>query len=302
MTAPPLPAGLSDRPLTVADSRAVYDLMAALHLAEIGEIVVEEDDLLAEWQRPSFDLETGTRAVVDGDRLLGYAEVSGPARGDAAVHPEAQGRGIGTWLAHWMQDCARAQGQTEIGMPNPQGSSGDRLLEALGYHVRWTSWILSLPGGDRIPERSLPSGYAVREATPDDYEDCWNVIEDAFLEWSKRDKVSFEDWLASYPGRPGFAPWMLRVVTDPAGEVVAAALTVLYDEGRDACVDKIATRADQRGRGIAQALLADCFATARDHGCTRSTLSTDSRTGALGLYEKLGMRVTSAWVNRGVAL
>ena len=56
------------------------------------------------------------------------------------------------------------------------------------------------------------------------------------------------------------------------------------------------------GEGIAQALLADAFAVARAHGANRSGLSTDSRTGALGLYEKVGMRVTSTWVMRGVEL
>ena len=33
-----------------------------------------------------------------------------------------------------------------------------------------------------------------------------------------------------------------------------------------------------------------------------SRLSTDSRTGALSLYEKVGMVVTDVWVNRGIDL
>ena len=33
-----------------------------------------------------------------------------------------------------------------------------------------------------------------------------------------------------------------------------------------------------------------------------SELSTDSRTGALGLYEKVGMKVTSTWVSRAIKL
>ena len=41
---------------------------------------------------------------------------------------------------------------------------------------------------------------------------------------------------------------------------------------------------------------------AKEHGATRSELSTDSRTGALDLYLKLGMEVTSTWVNLGVTL
>jgi GNAT superfamily N-acetyltransferase len=74
------------------------------------------------------------------------------------------------------------------------------------------------------------------------------------------------------------------------------------DDGATAYVDRLAVRRDQRNRGLAQALLVDCFALARDHGTTRSELSTDSRTGALGLYERVGMVPTSVWVNRGIDL
>ena len=49
-------------------------------------------------------------------------------------------------------------------------------------------------------------------------------------------------------------------------------------------------------------MLVDAFAVAREHGATTSGLNTDSRTGALGLYEKVGMRVTQTWVNRAIDL
>ena len=61
-------------------------------------------------------------------------------------------------------------------------------------------------------------------------------------------------------------------------------------------------RRDQRNRGLAQALLVDAYGRARDHGVMTGGLSTDSRTGALSLYEKVGMQVTSTWVNRGIDL
>ena len=62
---------------------------------------------------------------------------------------------------------ARDLGSSVVGMPVPQGSPGDRLLEALGFHVRWTSWVLRLPEGATIAERPLPAGYAVRAAETD---------------------------------------------------------------------------------------------------------------------------------------
>ena len=46
----------------------------------------------------------------------------------------------------------------------------------------------------------------------------------------------------------------------------------------------------------------DAFRVGRDNGASVSELNTDSRTGALGLYEKVGMVTTSIWVNRGITL
>jgi 3-oxoacyl-[acyl-carrier-protein] synthase III len=54
----------------------------------------------------------------------------------------------------------------------------------------------------------------------------------------------------------------------------------------------------QQRLGLAQALLADAFGVARAHGAARATLSTDSRTGALDLYRRVGMQVESTWVHR----
>ena len=293
-----LPDGLTSRPLTTADARAVFEVMAADELESIGTVEIEESDIVADWQRPSFDIASSTIGVFDGERLVGYAEISGPDRGDAAVHPDLNGRGIGTALAHWMQSVVRARGGVQIGMPVPEGSPGDRLLEALGYHTRWTSWVLKLPAGRDIVERPLPEGYAVREATEDDRPAVWTVIEDAFLEWSDRDRQSYEDCAAGMWLRPGFEPWNLRVVTDPSGEVVGTSFAI--KAGDEVYIDRLAVRRDQRGQGLAQVLLVDSFAAGRAHGATVSGLSTDSRTGALPLYEKVGMEVTSVWVSRAI--
>ena len=129
-----------------------------------------------------------------------------------------------------------------------------------------------------------------------------DVLEDAFLEWSVRDREPFEDFEAATTGRPGFEPWNLRVALDPDGAVVGVSLVLVSDNGSTGYVDRLAVRKDQRNRGLAQALLVDSFARAREHGTSMAELSTDSRTGALPLYERVGMVAESVWVNRGLDL
>lgn len=300
------PEGLTARPLTGDDAHAVFEVIAAQQLEDVGTVEIELADVVGDWGRPGFDVAASTTGAFDGETLVGYAEVSQGDRGDAAVLPAYRGRGIGTALALWMQATARRQGATVVGMPVPEGSPGDRLLASLGYRVRWTSWVLRLPEGATIVARSLPEGYAVRAADPSEYEAVHAVKEDAFLEWSVRERQPYEDFHAMVVGRPGFAPWQLRVVADPDGVVVGMASVTVGATGLggapEAFIGWLAVRRDERGRGLAQALMVDAFAQARAHGAATSALSTDSRTGALGLYEKVGMTVASVWVNRAIDL
>jgi mycothiol synthase len=301
-THPALPAGLTTRPLQKTDAHAVFVLMAAQEQQDIGQVAIEEADIVSDWSRPSHDLGARSVGVFDGETLVAYAELMGADRADTSVLPSHRGRGIGTWLAWWLQDLGRRLGSSVVGMPVPQGSPGDRLLEELGFRVRWTSWVLKLPAGATIPERELPPGHVIRTAEPEELRAAHDVLEDAFLEWSERDRETFEDFAAATTGRPGFEPWNIRVVLDPEGAVVGVSLVLVSDNGTTGYVDRLAVRGDQRNRGIAQALLVDSFAQARAHGTSTSELSTDSRTGALGLYQRVGMVTDSIWVNRGIDL
>ncbi len=297
-----LPYGLTARALTMDDSRAVFEVAALQEQHDLGKVEIEAADIVADWQRPSFDVGSQTIGVFDGETMVGYGEITGHDRGDAAVHPSYRRRGLGTTIAAWMQNCARGRGSTVLGTPVPEGSPGDRLLEKLGYRVRWTSWVLALPEGREIQNRTLPEGYTIREAKSDEYPALQDVIEDAFLEWSVREREPYDDFLATTIHRPGFEPWNFRVVADASGQIVGTALVMSGDPAIEAFIDRLAVRRDQRHQGLGQALLVDAFARAREHGATRSALSTDSRTGALSLYQKVGMVVTDVWVNRAVDL
>lgn len=287
-------SGYTVRALALDDAGAVFELMAACELEATGEVDLEEADIVADWQRPSFDLATQSIGVFEGDRLIGYAEVAKGRRADAAVAPDRRGRGIGTALARWTQRISRRDGTGVVGMPLPAGSPGEQLLRDLGYDVAWTSWVLELPDGAQVEPQPLPDGYRLRIASTDaDRHAAHDVVEDAFLEWSERERETYEDFEAGVLRRPGFEPWNLRLVVDAENLVVGVSVIVLA--GDCGYVDRLAVRRDRRGLGLARALLVDSFAAAREHGATRSELSTDTRTGALGLYERVGMQVRATW-------
>jgi mycothiol synthase len=297
-----LPPGLTARPFTPDDLDAAYAVYSRAEVEDSGHLALEPEDIAGDWARPSFDLATDSIAVFDGDRLVGAAEVStGGARAEAAVLPGERGRGIGSWLAAWTEERATALGSSRVGQVAPQGTLPQRLLLGRGYTLGHTSWVLELPAGREIPQRPLPAGHVLATAdTVERERAAYVVIQDAFDEWKGRVRATYEDWAAITVRRPSAQPWQLRVV-EHDGVVVGASFTILDSQGVG-YVEQLAVERSHRGQGLAQALLSDAFGLAREHGATRSELSTDSRTGALDLYLKLGMEVTQVWTHLVTAL
>lgn len=289
-----LPSGLRARPHVEADARAVFELVAAAEAFDTGAAVVDLEDIQGDWARPSFDLATESIGVWDGDRLAAAGEVFRGRRAEGVVHPDYRGRGLGRWVAEWLEQCARSRGSHLVGQTVPADSPGERLLQSRDYRVGWTSWVLQLPPEADITAPPLPHGYTLREygGAPDG-PIAFRLIEDAFGEWPDRAPSQYEDWVTRGPARPGFEPWQLLFAVDPDGTEVGACFVI--HSGEYGYVDQLAVRRDQRGRGLARTLLVAAFARARAHGATVSELATDSRTGALGLYRHVGMEVTQTW-------
>ncbi len=292
------PPGTSARPLRRSDLDAVFAVYAADEIEDAGALALEREDIEGDWARPSFDLASSSIGLFDGERLLGAAEVTRRGtRAEGAVLPAERGRGVGSWLVAWTESRAAGMGSTSVGQTTPTDSAAQRLLLARGYRVGHTSWVLELPSGQQVPDRTLPVGYAiVTGADPGRERAAYDVIEAAFGEWPGREPETFEDWAATTVRRPGREGWQLRVVETEDGTVVGACFTISDGQG---CgfVHQLAVDRAHRGRGLAQAMLADGFASARAHGATRSELSTDSRTGALDLYLAVGMQVTRTWTH-----
>lgn len=294
-----LPDGLTQRTMvaTEADIDAVTELVAAAEAADDGVVEIDREDIQADWARPAFDLATESVGVFEGDRLIAEAEVFKGRRGDVNVHPNARGRGIGTALLGWTEEVARSLGSPRIAQTviDSNEAAADLFLRH-GYVFGHTSWILQIEN-QGPPEVSLPAGFVFRRYGDADARAAYQVIEDAFNEWPNRDPASFEDWAALTIERASFEPWQMLLVVDEVTEELVG-VTFLIDYVADGWIEQVATKGTHRHRGIARGMLLQSFQAFWERGKPLVGLNTDSRTGALGLYEKVGTRVTRSYTNR----
>jgi mycothiol synthase len=292
-------AGLSTSGATMDDVAEVTELLQASEGFDHGELDVTIEDVLSDWSRPQFHPASDVLLVREGTALLAYAEVPG-WRAEATVHPSARGRGIGTALLAWIEHRALtrppAHAERRVGQTVKDSNSGAiTLFVRQGYEIRHTSWVLRLPDDVTIEDVRLPDDVSIRpyrqgiEDRP-----VYQVIEDAFNEWSTRQATRYESWRAASVERLDFDPELLLVAVK-GEEILGASLCLPYPE--EGWVEQLAVRGDHRGRGIAKALLRRSFEDMRALGLPAVGVSTDSRTGALGLYASVGMELRSTYLH-----
>ena len=290
-----LPEGLTARPATIDDLDEVVALVRRCEEHDTGRAELDPEDLVADWRRSGVDLATMSVAVFDRDAMVAQADVF-KGRGEVNIDPAHRGRGIGTAILPWLHAVARSQGPTLRQYAHDSDTDRRAFLLRHGYEEYYTAWVLAISLDDGIEPPVLPDGIAFREFRPgvDDHE-TYQVIEDAFSGWDGREPTSFEDWAVYTVGRDSFEPSnMLLAVDTAAGEIVGVVFLIDYGID-DGWIQQVATKATHRHRGIARALLHRAFQVYGGRGKRTVELSTDSRTGALGLYEKVGMRVFSSY-------
>lgn len=289
-----LPEAHTSRPLAPSDIDAVVAVANAYDTAVLGEPDLEKADIEGFWNMASFDQGLDTVGVFRGDGLVAYAQVLMGKHIEVTVHPEHVGRGLGSALGSWAEARLREKGAAKAFQSAPSAdATALRIFAERGYELAWTSWVLALPIDAAIPTRPLDVGYEVRQFVPGiEDEAVYEVVQIAFGEWSDRERTPYEDWRALVFEREGFGPENLLVATFQ-GKVVGVCYVI--DGERSGWVQNVAVDTAHRNHGLAQVLLAEAFKGTRARGLKRAELATDSRTGALGLYEKLGMQVTQSY-------
>ncbi|MFN8232394.1 MAG: GNAT family N-acetyltransferase [Actinomycetota bacterium] len=294
-----LPLGLSARTLTFDDVDVVVALANACELHDVGFVMWEREDLTSDFRLPTVDPARDTVGVLEDGRLIGWAFLPNERGAWVDVHPETRGRGIGTWLRRWTEDRAREHGAARIGQSiNDRALAALALLRDAGYTPRRESWILTMEHPSRPGDPVLPAGVTLRAFRAGDETEALQMFEDAFAEHDDRPPSTLATWRAMTIERGGFAPEDL-ILAEDGGEIVGGAFLI---DSEEAWIDKFATRADHRHRGIARAMLQASFQRSFDRGYAVTSLSTDSTGGARPFYEKVGMRVKESYTHLAIDL
>ncbi|GIG61585.1 hypothetical protein Lfu02_59570 [Longispora fulva] len=284
-----LPTGYRTRPSTTTDMPAIRDLVATCERALLGHAETDLDAVAADFARPGLDPATDTLLVYDpADTLVARAWVD--RRSEVDVHPEHRGLGLGGALLDWTVARTRAAGGHRLVQTVPDADAAAvALVRSRGFAPLATSWLLeiALPAEPEAPEP--PAGVTVRPFRAGDERAVHELLEDAFDEWQER-RRSYEEWAKLTVERATFAPG-LSPVAFAGGEMIGVALSLDVPGSADGYIERLAVRRDHRNRGMARLLLRHAFRDVYRSGRRTCTLWTHSDTGALPLYERVGMSV-----------
>ena len=289
-----LPDGLTARPLTATDVDDVIAMINACERHDTGELMWEREDLIADSSSDGFDTEHDWIGVFDGDRCVAWAMVLQQRRTFVDVHPDTRRRGIGSALRDWTVDRVRALGGAYASQTiDDRRTDVVSALQAAGYTPRFTSWVLRMDH-PVPPEPAPPDGITLRAFRPADETELLAMFEEAFSEFEDRPPSSAGTWRAMTTRREGFRNEDMIVAVD--GERIVGGAFLIRSAG-SIWVDKFAVHRDYRHRGIARAMLAAAFARSHELGSSFTELNTDSRTGALSFYERIGMHIRLSYTN-----
>jgi ribosomal protein S18 acetylase RimI-like enzyme len=317
-------AGMEWRPAAEGDIEAWAALIARTAEAEKPVWFERAADLEQILQSKKNHPAANTLLVLDrGAVPRAYARITKNMDGDKAygfgcVDPGWQRRGIGTALLEWLSERTVRR----FAEDSPAGGGGavprlrihmeqqhehqQQLLRKAGFRVvRYYNEMHRHLDGVPLPEVRLDDGLALVTMRPELSEGVRQAHTAAFRDHWGSEPRDEESWGFTM-NDPQARPDLSAVVLDRASGIVAgyqlashdpdSAVSRGYSEGY---TDLLGVRREYRGRGIAQALLADAMRRFAAAGMDRASLDVDSEnpTGALALYEKMGY----AAVNRSLA-
>ncbi len=297
----PLPDGYTVRPAEPADVDAVLELVTACDLIDYGEPDYTREDLLEEWE--GVELPTDSWLVhAPSGQLAGYMKLSHrnyvSFEADGYVHPDQQGRGIGTHIVERAESRARelvplAPPGIRVTLGIATNSANERaaaLLRARSYTLARRFWRMAIEMDAPPSPPELATGITIRTVRDgEEYRPIYEAQQESFRDHWGFVPRPFESWMRRTTG-PRFDPSLWFLAEEGRGIAGMALCTTFLEQG---WVQTLGVRKPWRRRGVALALLRHAFGEFYLRGRRKVALGVDSEspTGATKLYEKAGMRV-----------
>lgn len=216
------------------------------------------------------------------------------------VVPQWRGHGIGTAFVQWAEQRLRGiatghptKGKGTFGAnASSTETSATELLLNEGYTVYYTSAQMEYLNSTQLQTPSLPDGFALRPATPEQYRTIWEAARRHWAGFTKANSVPTEEDYQEFLSLVTPTPDLLKVIWHNE-EPVAIVQGSIAQETNTGIIDDVIVAAAYKRQGLAQTVMIDCMRAMRGRGVQRIRLHTDAsnRHGAKSLYEKLGFRV-----------
>lgn len=281
----------------VAIAQAINDHAHALH-----GTTSESAEGVAKWfALPFIDPAADMRLARAGDDVQGYADVSGPeggGAGKAAIDLRvAPGREDARLLLLEWAEARAAERAGAGGVIHASVDQGDGSLRALlagrGYVVVRSSYGMERELDGELAQPAWPAGIVAMTPREEDLPAVYAANEEAFADHWGFEPETWEAWQA-FNLAAGEDPSLWCVAWDD-DEVAGLAINRPRHGEDDALgwVGVLAVRRPWRRRGLGEALLRHAFVTFAARGKRRAGLGVDAEntTGAVALYERVGMRV-----------
>jgi mycothiol synthase len=287
------------RPPTPADHSALVAFFAEVQRA-YGTGGMNEGEVRDRLAGRLGDLDRDYRLAVDGDAIVGWANIWDPANAherlfiDVRTHPRERST-VGA-LLDWVE---RRTDEVAAGAParllaNPAGNDSVQAAELRrrGFDVIRHFFRMEVDHVEEPAEPVWPKGIRVRTFRTGDARAVYEATQEAFLDHWDPFEISFEEWLPWGPGASDFDPGLWFLAEDD-GEIAGAALCKPAREPGAGVVAVLAVRRPWRRRGLGRALLLQAFGEFRRRGYRKTELGVDAEnlTGAVRLYEQVGMKV-----------
>ncbi len=273
--------------------------VAALFVKAFGDTRAVDSEEIRSWLR-NEELEPGWLSVLaDGDEIAGYGDIW-IEEDEVALDVAAPAHW--TPFFEWAEAAARERGIPRVRITAPAGHELTSFAEARKYRQWRSSFTMEIVLDEKPAEAPLPAGLTLREYADEDAETLRAQLNDAFGADPFWHEISPSNFREFYLRARGFDPSLWLLAWD--GAELAGSVLAYPERGGETMLGWVGTlgvRSAWRRRGLGDALLRRAFRALYDRGLPKIGLGVDADnpTGALGLYERAGMkkiRQSDNWV------